>query len=232
MRVNNILNSSIFRRILVIFMVGLVSRVLVNLVFDIDGYLGIILLSYYGLITCFIGYIFDMPTIGFNVFNIRLIIYAIKEYFNGEVSSGKMVLGSNTGNDNIGYKINDPKDRLFYNQDNNNDGTNNNFSSSASLDDLKGKSGEEIKGIFLNDMLRHIKKDIKSILSEQLGHFNDSDIDDIVSTIMIGGILRDPSIEDVVSRKLVRFDLSKEKTIWSLVDSIESKKIATSAIYE
>jgi hypothetical protein len=57
-RVNIIFNSITFRRILVIFTVGLISRILVNLAFDIDvfkEYINLISLTYYGFMAGLVG---------------------------------------------------------------------------------------------------------------------------------------------------------------------------------
>ena len=63
-RINTILNSVTFRRILVILMVGLVSRSLVNYIFEINvfkDYSTNISLVYYGFMSCFSAMVHELP---------------------------------------------------------------------------------------------------------------------------------------------------------------------------
>ena len=72
-RINKILNSVTFRRILVIFVVGLISRTLVNYVFEINvfkNYSTNISLIYYGFMACFSAMVHELPLgVSINDFN-------------------------------------------------------------------------------------------------------------------------------------------------------------------
>ena len=112
-RINNILSSVIFKRILIIFVVGLVSRSVVNLVFDINvfkEYTEVISLIYYGFMACFTGFVYELPQISFNVFNFDLVRSAIRSVFK-ETSflfSGKMLCNDYMFIDNMNIsKINE-----------------------------------------------------------------------------------------------------------------------------
>jgi hypothetical protein len=115
-RVNIIFNSITFRRIVVIFTVGLISRILVNLAFDINvfkEYTNLISLTYYGLIACFVGYLSDVPKISFNVFDIKWIANAIKSYYENMFLGDKMKLGDPVTNYKKDFKVRESRDRLF-----------------------------------------------------------------------------------------------------------------------
>jgi len=77
----------------VIFVVGLVSRLMVNLVCDTNvykEYTSIISIAYYGLFACFT---LNITQIGFNVFNINFISDAIKSFYDNKLFGDKMYSG-------------------------------------------------------------------------------------------------------------------------------------------
>lgn len=79
-RVSRFLNGVVFKRILVIFVVGLVSRGVINTVFDINvfkEYHTCISLTYYVFMACFSGFIHELPVISLNVFNYKIVKGAI-----------------------------------------------------------------------------------------------------------------------------------------------------------
>ena len=110
--IKNIYNSIVFRRILVIFLVGLVSRVLVNYVLEINvfkEYTNVISLGYYGFMACFSGLVYELPRISFNVLDIKLVRSAIRVVCEGGfLSEDKMLSGDKMYTDNM--YTNDNKD--------------------------------------------------------------------------------------------------------------------------
>jgi hypothetical protein len=90
-RIKIILNNVTFRRILVIFLVGLVSRSVVNYVYDINvfkDYTSGISLIYYGFMAGFSGFVYELPKICFNVFDLKLVRCAIKMFCEGNFMVG------------------------------------------------------------------------------------------------------------------------------------------------
>ena len=113
-----IINSVIFRKILVIFVMGLVSRFVVNGVFDdvnvLKEYTSYILLVYYSIMACF-----ELSIISFNVLDIKLVKDAIKMFCEGGfLNKDKMLSGDVMSSSNMdSNKVFDlPKDNLNYNQ--------------------------------------------------------------------------------------------------------------------
>jgi hypothetical protein len=153
-KINNILKSVIFRRILVIFVVGLVSRSLVNLVFDINvfkDYTEAISLIYYGFMACFSGFVQGLPQISFNVFKFNLVKSAIRNVVSdiSSLFSDKMLSNDRMFIDNFNIaKIND---NSVYKQDSSDkirygtNGTINKFKS-AGVRGLYGNSNRDIVG--------------------------------------------------------------------------------------
>lgn len=95
-----------FRRILIIFVVGFLSRSLVNMVFEINvfkDYMNCISLIYYGLMAVFTSYVYELPCISFNVFNLNFIRSGFKGFFGG-LFSDKMYLGDSMFIDNMSSK--------------------------------------------------------------------------------------------------------------------------------
>jgi hypothetical protein len=147
-RIKNVLNNIVFRRILVIFIVGLVSRSLVNLVFDINvfkDYTSVVSLIYYGCMACFSGFVSELPSISINVFNIKLIRNAIKMVCEGgSLGRDKMYMGmDNThlkyGEDKPNYSVctqDDPS------RPQNKRSANDPFAKSAGLYGLYGENGK------------------------------------------------------------------------------------------
>jgi len=83
--------------------VGFVSRSLVNMVFEINvfkDYMNFISLVYYGLMAVFSSYVYELPYISFNVFNLKSIRGGFKGFFGGLVSD-KMYLGDSMFIDNM-----------------------------------------------------------------------------------------------------------------------------------
>lgn len=75
-RISRFLNGVVFKRILVIFVVGLVSRGVINTVFDTNvfkEYHTCISLMYYVSMACFSGFIHELPVINFNFFNYKIL---------------------------------------------------------------------------------------------------------------------------------------------------------------
>lgn len=94
-RINSIVNNITFRRILVIFLVGLVSRNIVNNIYDINvfkDYNTLVSLIYYGFMAGFTGFIYELPQISLNVFNLNLIRNAIKMVCENNFMVGNKVL--------------------------------------------------------------------------------------------------------------------------------------------
>jgi hypothetical protein len=88
-KINKILNSVTFKRILVFFVVGLVSRSVVNYVYDINvlkEYTNMIFIICPGFMTYFV---YDLPIISLNVLDLKLIRSAIKVYCENYYFSGK-----------------------------------------------------------------------------------------------------------------------------------------------
>jgi len=93
---NRVLNSVVFRRVLVIFVVGLFCRGVVGFVFDIDvfkDFINSISLMYYGFMLCFWGVFCELPSISLEVFSISSIRKAISTILVSRVDNGKIILG-------------------------------------------------------------------------------------------------------------------------------------------
>lgn len=119
-RINNIFKSVIFRRILVIFVVGLVSRSVVNWGFDINvfkEYTEAISLIYYGFMACFSGFVQGLPQISFNVFKFNLVKSDIRKVVSdiSSLFSDKMLSNDRMFIDN--FNIDKIKDNSVYKQD-------------------------------------------------------------------------------------------------------------------
>src|SRR6266536_1156133 len=70
------------RKIFIVFLVGFSCRVGIHFFLGINvfmDYLNFVSFVYYGFMSCFTGFIFDLSKISFNVFNFKLIRNAIKE---------------------------------------------------------------------------------------------------------------------------------------------------------
>ena len=121
---NRIFNSVIFRRILVIFVVGLVSRGIINYVYDVNvfkEYTGYISLIYYGFMVCFTGFVYELPSISFKVLNISVIRSAVRVFLDGNfLGRDKMgIVGDNSSSKHFvkNHSINTDKDSLVCKQD-------------------------------------------------------------------------------------------------------------------
>lgn len=119
--IKSVLGNIVFRRILVIFVIGLVSRILINYVYDVDVFKDFISstsLIYYVFITCFVSFVKDFNIISFNVFNFKIIrsgvVMVCKNYISNMWDGDKMFVGMEENSDK------DCKDKyinnLFYNQ--------------------------------------------------------------------------------------------------------------------
>src|SRR5438552_13928911 len=99
-----IINSVIFRKILVIFVMGLVSRFVVNGVFDdvnvLKEYTSYILLVYYSIMACF-----ELSIISFNVLDIKLVKDAIKMFCEGGFLNKDKMLSGNQSLDKLCYSF-------------------------------------------------------------------------------------------------------------------------------
>lgn len=121
-RIINFFNNVIFRKIVMIFVVGLISRSVVNLVFDINvfkDYTNYISLVYYVFMACCSEVVYELSTISFNVFNIfniKLVRNAIKMFFEDSFMVGNKMI-SGTLFDGFKTNLNDSgKDSFVYNQ--------------------------------------------------------------------------------------------------------------------
>lgn len=100
-RVKIILSNVILHRILVIFAVGLVSRSVVNSMFDINvfkEYTDFISLGYYGLMACFSTYVNSLPSINLSVFNLTLVRDSIRSLCESLFSYNKVPMGMSINN--------------------------------------------------------------------------------------------------------------------------------------
>jgi hypothetical protein len=116
-KIKLVLNSVVFRRILVIFVVGLLSRSVVNIIFDMNvfrEYTNIVSIVYYGFMAVLSGFVCELPSINFNSLRLDVIRDAVKSF--SKLSGNKMLLGG--GDVNLGDK-NKGVDRgsLVFNQD-------------------------------------------------------------------------------------------------------------------
>lgn len=144
-RIFMILRSVAFKRILVIFAVGLVSRVGINYACDINvfkEYTNVVSLIYYGFMACFVGYISDLPNIGFNVFDYKVISSAIKHCYESLYSDDKMKCGGDTFVGNKDKIVDDFKVKNNLSQDRNSGANNSGRESSgeSSRGDSRGSS--------------------------------------------------------------------------------------------
>lgn len=98
------LRGIVFKRILVIFIVGLVSRGVINTVFDTNvfkEYTTCISLMYYVFMACFSGFIHELPSISFNVLNFKVVKDAISMFCNSDLfGKNKVSLGGDMFSDN------------------------------------------------------------------------------------------------------------------------------------
>jgi hypothetical protein len=80
-RFNRMLNSAGFKKVLVIFIVGLVLRGVLNYIYDIEvfkEYSNTILLLYFGFMGCCLGVVYELPIFSFNLFDIKTIVNSIR----------------------------------------------------------------------------------------------------------------------------------------------------------
>jgi hypothetical protein len=117
-RINNILKSVTFKRILVIFVVGLVSRLVVNWCFDVNvfkDYSNVTFSIYWGFIVGFLTVIDELPHMSFNVFNYKLIKSGVRIYLDNILKSGdKLICGVDSFNKNP--KVDSSYNQLVYTQ--------------------------------------------------------------------------------------------------------------------
>lgn len=89
-----LLNNFTLKRILLIFFVGLISRIIVNYVYDINvfkEYSDTVSLIYYGFMAGFTGFVYEWPNISLHAFNFNLVKSAIK-MFEGKFMVGDKIL--------------------------------------------------------------------------------------------------------------------------------------------
>lgn len=113
MNIVKFLGSVTFKRIFIIFVVGLASRSVVNWFFDINvfkEYTEVISLVYYGFMACFAGFLHEFSNISLNIFKFDLIRSAIRNVVS-DISflfKDKMLYNDRMFIDNLNYsKIND-----------------------------------------------------------------------------------------------------------------------------
>jgi len=122
-RIKSFLSGVVFKRILVIFMVGLVSRGLINTAFDTNvfkEYTTSISVMYYVFMACFSGFIHELPVISFNVFNYKIVKSAIRVVCDSSFwAKDKMSLGEDmfTNNRNVMNSKDLAKNSLVCRQD-------------------------------------------------------------------------------------------------------------------
>lgn len=118
-----IVNSNVFRRIMVIFLVGFITRCIINYVYDINvfkEYSTIVSLMYYGFMAGFSGFVYVLPKISLSIFDRKLIGDAIKMFFEGSLFGGKdkMVAGDMMFTYNINKSKEFSKETLVLKQEN------------------------------------------------------------------------------------------------------------------
>ena len=95
-KIKNIFNNIVLGRILVVFIVGLVSRIVIDIIFEINVFVEYnpISLIYYGVMLLFSSVICDLQFI--NSFNFKLVKEAINMFLENKYSSdNKLVCGDN-----------------------------------------------------------------------------------------------------------------------------------------
>lgn len=90
-RIKNIFNNVVFRKILVIFFVGLVFRGIINYIYEVGVIRDYINIIYYISMVWFSGVIYELPSNVLMVFDFKLIKSAIKSFVRGNFI-GKMLL--------------------------------------------------------------------------------------------------------------------------------------------
>jgi hypothetical protein len=119
-RFNRMLNSAGFKKVLVIFIVGLVLRGVLNYIYDIEvfkEYSNTILLLYFGFMGCCLGVVYELPIFSFNLFDIKTIVNSIRIVWEGSnLVDDKMELGGDVSNKTLGNK-DVSKDSLVVKQD-------------------------------------------------------------------------------------------------------------------
>ena len=92
-RISEFLRGVVFKRIVIIFVVGLVSRSLVNIVYDINvfkDYTTSISLMYYVFMACFTGFLQEFPNISLNAFKFNIVKSAITTVASDMYYGGKI----------------------------------------------------------------------------------------------------------------------------------------------
>jgi hypothetical protein len=236
-KIKRFLKSVTFRRILVIFVVGLVSRCLVNYVYDINvfkDYTHMISIVYYGFMACFTGLVYEFPSITLNVFDIKLIRGVIKVYCENYFSldgKDKILVGGDmfSGNINTTNGKELSKDGLVLKQDRNGE----------NIDGLNEKFLEESKSIHQN--LNNLEKNLKETISKEKGVLTNEEITKLNENIIkenIGKLKKEKSFRHVISDNRVYqgrnvFSSNNKDTV-SLDESLRkreiSKKLSTQAM--
>jgi hypothetical protein len=120
---NRIFNRLNFSKVLVIFMVGFVTRVFINYVYDINvfvDYLNSISLGYYGFMAIFVVLVNELfsyidlkllPKISLDVFSISSIRKGVSVIINNIDNKGKVPLSSGNG-DVLSGKVLDKSDKV------------------------------------------------------------------------------------------------------------------------
>lgn len=114
----NVFKNVIFKRILVIFIIGLVSRSVVNYMVSVNVFTYCIndnIYIYWVFITGFFTIFNDLPSINFKVFNLKLIRNAMILYIEKFKLGDKLICGESLDKD---LKISYPNNQLVYTQNN------------------------------------------------------------------------------------------------------------------
>jgi hypothetical protein len=153
---SKILNNIIFKRILVIFVVGLVSRSVVNIVFDVNvfkDFMGVISLGYYGLMACFSAYVSELTHINLSSLNLNVFRSAAKAVSEKISGQARYSFNESGGSGNAG-KIGDSLKRgLTLNQNSPGErGVNRSKSISSSRPSSSSKSSAGVTSLYGNSI--------------------------------------------------------------------------------
>ena len=110
--IKNFLSSITFRKIVIIFSVGLTTRIFINYCFDVNvfkEYTSFISLWYYLGMSSFTVFINSLPAINWNVFNVAIVTEAINTIIFGR-SDHMMIQGYFS--DNLSYEVTDAPKNL------------------------------------------------------------------------------------------------------------------------
>lgn len=98
--IKKIIFSNTFKKILLIFIVGFISRILVNYIYDVNvfkEYTTSISLVYYSCMACFVGIVNELPKISVNVLDFSIIRKAFQFLVSNRITSMCAGEGSSSG---------------------------------------------------------------------------------------------------------------------------------------